>query len=166
MAETYSTEYGISYINTPITTRNYADGSSVKRKKFSYAQVLAGAASDTILLCKLPPFSELLMLLTHFTWSAFTATATIDLGWGAYTLDSDGSTVAADPDGLLDGLLLTTASTWHGGMLLTATPDDFNPIVPVKVFGNRNEVTLYATILIAAPGVAAQLNGSFYFVTP
>jgi hypothetical protein len=132
---------------------------------FSYTQVLAGAANDTILLCKLPPQSVLLMIESYFEWSAFTATATLDLGWQAYK-DVNGAVVAADDNGLMDDLLLTTASTWANGMLLTATPDDSKPVVNRKVFGNREPVVIFATIGVAAPGVAALLSGSFCFVTP
>ena len=166
MAETYSAQYTIARRNAPPTTRNYADGSALKIYQWTYTQVLAGAANDTILLTVLPPFATLLMLSSAWQWDTFTATATLDLGWQAYTLDSDGSTVAADEDGLLDGLVLTTDSMWAAGVLLTATLDDFKPIVYRKVFGNRSEVTLYATIKIAAPGIAANLNGYFAVVTP
>jgi hypothetical protein len=164
MAETYSSQYTNAYLSRP-PGHNYAYGARIRYLAFDYTQVLAGAASDTILLGKLPAQSTVLMLESAFWFASFTATATIDIGWAAYT-DVDGVAVAADADGLIDGVLLTTASTWSGGMLLTATPDDSNPIVPRKVFNNRDDVTIYATILIAAPGVAATLSGYFSYVTP
>ena len=36
-----------------------------------------------------------------------TSSATLDLGWDAYT-DKDGDAVAADPDGMVDGLSVDT----------------------------------------------------------
>lgn len=164
MAETYSTQFTNAYRSVP-TGRNYADESSLKRKKFDYTQVLAGAANDTILLCKMPPLAEVIMIASAFWWTTFTATATIDIGWQAYK-DANGVTQAASAGGLISGVVLTTASTWAHGMLLTATPDDSNPVVQVKMFNNREEVTLFATIKVAAPGVGATLSGFFAMLTP
>lgn len=164
MAETYSSQYTNAYRNVP-TGHNYADGRSAGIKLVDYTQVLAGAAADTILLFKLPPLSTLLMIDSAFWFDTFTATATIDIGWQAYTDATTGAATAADADGLIDGVLLTTASTWSHGMLLLATPDDSVPIVNTKVFNNRDEVTIFATILVAAPGVGANLHGLFKFIS-
>jgi len=164
MAETYSTQWSNAYITRP-SGHNYAYGARGRVLPFDYTQVLVGTIADTILLGKLPPQSTLLMLESAFWFTTFTATATIDIGWAAYT-DVDGVAVVADPDGLIDGVLLTTASTWAGGMLLLSTPDDSAPITNRKVFNNRDEITIFATILIAAPGVGATLNGYFNYITP
>lgn len=164
MAETYGVEYSNAYVDR-LTRKNYADGARYRRKKFSYTQVLAGDIADTILLCKLPAQSELLMIQSWLRWATFTATAQLNIGWAAY-VDVDGVTQAASAAGLLSALVLTTASTWKGGVLLLATMDDFNPVVTNKVFNNRNEITLFATIGVAVPGIGATLNGEFVFVTP
>lgn len=164
MAETYSLQYQNAYRAVP-HGNNYAEGARYREFFFSYTQVLAGAAADTILLLKLPPQSILSMIRSYLEWSAFTATATLDIGWQAY-VDVDGTTQAASAGGLMTALLLTTASIWSAGMLLTATPDDSKPVIARKVFNNRDPVTIFATIGVAAPGVAALLSGSFSVVTP
>ena len=164
MAETYSTQYTAGFLAVP-PGHTYAYGGGVRSFPFDYTQVLAGAAGDTILLMKAPPQCRILMISSAFWWASFTATATLDLGWQAY-VDMDGVTQAASAGGLLTALLLTTDSTWSGGMLLTSTPDDSKPVVNRKVFNNRDPVTIFATIGVAAPGVGATLNGHLMVVTP
>lgn len=165
MAETVSLEYAQAY-NNPLPPRNYAYGAAGRIIPFNCpAAPLVGAAADTILLCKLPAQATLYMIQSYVEWSVFTATATLDIGWRAYT-DVNGTPVAASAGGLLTALLLTTASIWSQGMLLTATPDDFKPVVSRKVFNNRDEVTIFATIGVAAPGVGSLLSGAFVVVTP
>ena len=165
MAETYSVEYQALYRSSP-PGHSYAIGAHPRLWEFSYTQVLAGASADTILLgMKLPPQTTFYVIEGAFEWATFTATATLDLGWQAYT-DVDGVVQVADADGLIDGLLLTTDSTWSKGMLLTATPDDSKPVVNRKVFNNRDPVPIFATIGVAAPGVGATLHGHFMFKTP
>ena len=165
MAETYSVEYQALYRSSP-PGHSYAIGAHPRFWEFSYTQVLAGTAADTILLgMKLPSQTTFYPIEGAFEWTSFTATATLDLGWQAY-VDMEGVTQAASAGGLMTGLLLTTASTWSKGMLLTATPDDSKPVVNRKVFNNRDPVTIFATIGVAAPGIGATLNGHFMFKTP
>jgi len=164
MAETNSLQYANAYVTRP-TVPNYSYGAALREFFFSYTQVLVGTAADTILLCKLPPQSTLVMIMSYFEWATFTATATLSIGWQAYT-DVNGAAVALSAAGLLSSLLLTTDRTWSGGMLLTATPDDSIPVVNRKVFNNSTEVTIYATIGVAAPGVGATLSGHFMVQTP
>lgn len=161
MAETYSQEYFNNFIAAP-RGNNYAYGRSPKNMPVHYVQLLAGAAGDTILLGKLPPRSTLSMWQSLLRWTTFTSGATLSLGWQAYT-DEDGVLQAASAAGLLNAVSLTVAGAWNGGMLVVATPDDSLPVVDEKIFNNRTEVTLFATIGAQAPGIGATLFGGLAF---
>jgi hypothetical protein len=164
MAETYSQEWTAKFISTP-RGNIYAPGARPRGMPINYTQVLAGAANDTILLNQLPPHSTVSMWESWVRWTGATATATLSLGWQAYR-DEDGLVVAANPAGLLSGVLLTAAGGWNGGMLVVATPDDSLPVVDELVLNNRGPVTIVATIGVAAPGVGMTLKGRLHFYTP
>ena len=152
MAETYSAQWTSAYITSP-RGNTYAWGTRQRGFFFNYTQVLAGAANDTIMLMKLPPHSRLHMWESWFEWATATATAQLNVGWAAYK-DEDGATVAASAAGLLSAVVITSDGGWSHGMHVIATPDDSRPVVGVKVFNNREPVTIYATIGVAAPGIA------------
>ncbi len=71
----------------------------------------AGDATSTARLIRLP--AGKIRLLAASSWlknSAWTATAVLDIGWEAYR-DKSGAVVAADPDGIVVGMTVATAST-------------------------------------------------------
>src|SRR5262245_36155665 len=160
MAETMSVEMA-AILSAP-RGNIYAYGRAPKILQVHYTQVLAGAANDTILLGRLPPRSTWSPWKTTFRWTGFTSGATLSVGWQAYR-DEDGVLQAASAAGLLSAILLTAAGSWNGGMLIVATPDDSLPVVDEKVFNNRAEVQLYATIGAQAPGAGAVLYGEIGF---
>ena len=70
----------------------------------SHTQSGAGEATSSVALWKVPPGSVRLILpmsYLYINWT--TSSATFDLGWDAYE-DLSGTTVVADPNGLIDGL--------------------------------------------------------------
>lgn len=164
MAETYSVQYSRSFIDSP-PGNNYGYGARLRAFDIDYTQVLVGAANDTILLAKLPPYSTVDMMRSWFQFATFTDTATLSIGWAAYK-DEDGATQAASAAGLLSAILLTTDGYWSHGMLVVATPDDSPPVTPRKVFLNREPVTIYATIGVTTVGIGAILKGSLAVLTP
>lgn len=162
MAETYSTEYTVQLQVTP-GAKIFGPLLKLACYPFTYTQAANGSINDTIILAKLPPRSILLMHLSRITWAGWTATATIDLGWKTYK-DLNGVAVADDPNGLLSAVVLTSASTWFGGMVVLATLDNSEPVVWRKDFSNSEEVLIYATIGVAAPGAADTLEGELVFI--
>ena len=148
------------------TPKNNAHGASPRNADFYYTQVALGTIGDTINLVRIDcPRMVVDMFKSWFLFTGWTATATLSIGWRAYT-DVDGVPVAEDAAGLLSAVLLTADGAWSHGMLVVATPDDSLPVVGRKVFNNRGAVTLFATIGVAAPGAGDILNGSFCFKTP
>ena len=86
---------------------------------FTHAQSGAGDATSSVALCQLPAGKVRLLLGSSFMYVNWTtASATLDLGWDAYTAQ-DGTTTAADVDGLLDGLSVETAGLYSGEDLCT-----------------------------------------------
>ncbi|SRR5216684_1864166 len=164
MAETYGTEWTNAYITSP-RVNNYAMGARKRAFRFNYTQVLAGAAADTILLMKLPPHSTISMYESWIRWATATATATLSLGWQAYT-DEDATVQALSAAGLLSSILLTADGSWTHGVLSVSSIAAAQPVVSTKVFNNRTPVTLYATIGVAAPGVGFTMEGRLAIYTP
>ena len=160
MAETYSAEYTAAYITTP-PGNTYAYKTRKRTLQFSYTQVLAGTAADTIVLGKLPPKATIVMWESYFRWATFTSGATLSVGWKAYK-DEDGTTQALAAAGLLSAVSLTTDGAWTHG-ILASTPAMSVPVVDEKVLNNREEVTIVATIGSQAPGVGAKLSGRLAF---
>ena len=158
-----STQFAAYY--TVPRGRIYAMGSRERKYDFDYTVAGAGVANDTVGLTILPPKCTLYMIESWFEWTGHTSGQTISIGWSSYT-DEDGNVVAASAAGLISGLVLTTASTWSSGMLLTATPDDSKPVVNRKRFNNRDAVEIFATLATQAPADAATFNGCFNVLTP
>lgn len=116
----------------------------VRQMFFTHAQSGAGDAGSSVVLGKLPAGKVRLLASqskAYVNWT--TASATLDLGWDAYT-DSDGNAVAADPDGLDDGLDVDAAGYKTFGnvaaMLLTGG---------TKIFDSQDGVVIRATSVAA-----------------
>jgi len=91
---------------------------SVRIAFFTHDQVGTGDTGSSVALCKLPAGRvRLLMSLSKAYVNWTTSSATLDLGWDAYT-DNAGSTVAADPDGLVNALDVDTVGfqTFEGAI--------------------------------------------------
>lgn len=101
----YSTQYTNSYITVPMVANHPTeDGGVMMIKYFAHAFSATADVTSSVALCKLPPGQVRLILplsYAYINWT--TGSQTLDLGWDAYTA-MDGSTTAADPDGLIDGL--------------------------------------------------------------
>ena len=75
---------------------------------FTHDQVGTGDTGSSVALCELPAGRvRVLASLSRAYVNWTTSSATLDLGWDAYT-DLNGDAVAADPDGLVDGLSVDT----------------------------------------------------------
>ena len=99
-----SAEYTIQ-TTTPIANSNTVDKHGKLRTLFfTHDQDGAGDANSTVTLGKLPAGKvKIIGGLSRFYCNWVTSSQTMDIGWEAYT-DLDGDTVAADVDGMVDGL--------------------------------------------------------------
>jgi hypothetical protein len=117
-------------------------GGKVQLAFFTHTQSGAGDATSSAALVKLPPGRVRVLLSlssAYVNWT--TASATLDLGWDAYT-GLDGAAVAADPDGLVDGLDVDTENYYT---LRAATPAAIELLGGSKVFTSKDGVVIRAT---------------------
>ena len=116
-----STEY-TNATATPVTLNeaNVYHG-RVRIAHFTHDQDGAGDATSSVALCSLPAGKVKVLLSSsnaYVNWT--TGSATLDLGWDAYT-NISGTAVAADADGLLNGLNVDTVGYQNFGADQVAT---------------------------------------------
>lgn len=144
-----STEYTNVTATPPTNLQTTEAHGRVRIQYFVHAQSGAGDAGSSVALCKLPAGRVRLLLpmsSIYVNWT--TASATMDLGWDAYT-DAEGDAVVADADGLVDGVSVESAGYFTGTGLtavaaLAATGG-------TKLFESNSGVVIRAT----SPGAIA-----------
>lgn len=160
------TEYAAVYVTKPPALVSTAVWHGRVRQAFvSHTQSGAGDAGSSVALFKLPPGTVRLILpLSYLYVNWTTASATLDLGWDAYTA-LDGTAVAADADGLINGLDVDTADV-YGFEELTASAGagatTANAYAPV--FTSRDGVVIRATSTDVALADASALAGVLTYV--
>ena len=131
-----STEYTNAYSTTPPVMNDASEWAGrVRIMQFTTTQSGAGDATSSFAIGKLPPGKITLIAYAssaYVNWT--TASATMDLGWDAYT-DQDGNAVAASVDGIDNGVSVDTAGFFSFGSGLTATGG-------LKQFSSREGVVL------------------------
>lgn len=143
---------------TPVTlnpTTDYAG--RVRIMYFTHAQSGAGDATSSVALGSLPAGKVKVLLSSsnaYVNWT--TSSATLDLGWDVYT-DGDGNSVAADADGLVDGLNVDTAGQFSFGADQAATGGTYT-------FNSKSGVTIRATSQDTAIADGDDLVGYILYV--
>ena len=127
------------------------DGGKLRYFSFDWTQVTLGDIASTAGLIKLPP-GRWKPVGAFINTSAFGASRTLDIGWGAYT-QHDGTAVVADPDGLVAAKDVSAALVAWG----------FNVATYRTVIDSRTEVEIYCTIAGGTFPAAATLKGEFLF---
>tara|TARA_R110000751_G_scaffold264535_3_gene363622 strand:+ start:4407 stop:4901 length:495 start_codon:yes stop_codon:yes gene_type:complete len=107
-----TTQKSVEYTNataTPVVNNNTTEQhGSIRIAFFTHTQVGTGDTGSSAALCRLPAGRvRLLASLSRAYVNWTTSSATLDLGWDAYTNLSN-TAVAADPDGLINGLSVDT----------------------------------------------------------
>lgn len=134
-----STQYANAYTTRPVVNNPPTDLTGKLRiAYFTHTQSGAGDATSDVAAVRLPPGRvRLLGLLSSIYVNWTTASATIDIGWAAY-VDFAGDAVAADPNGLDDGVSVETAGAVPVGTVLVAANNS-------KVFESQGGVTILLT---------------------
>ena len=152
-----STEY-TNATSSPVVQNAVHDyHGRVRIAYFTHDQDGAGDATSSVALCSLPAGKVKVLLSSsnaYVNWT--TGSATIDLGWDAYT-DIDGSAVAADADGLLNGLSVETAGYQNFGADQTATGGAYT-------FETQGGVVIRATSQDTAIAAGDDLVGYILYV--
>ena len=103
-----SVEYANRISDPVVKAGTIADKGKLRTLAFTHNQVGVGDAGSTVTLGKLPAGKvKIIGGLSRFYCNWTASSQTVDLGWEAYT-DNTGTAVAADPDGMLDGLDVDT----------------------------------------------------------
>ena len=120
---------------------------------FSFTRTAQGAAGSLCNLLQLPGGRVRLILpLSRIHTSALGASRTMDIGWLAHT-DHDGDAVAADPNGLDDGVDVSSAVAFNPGG--TVGTDE------TYLFNSRDGVVLTAQVNDGTWDAAETLSGYF-----
>jgi len=112
---------------------------------FSHDQDGAGDATSSVALGKLPAGKvRLFMGLSRAYVNWTTSSATIDLGWDAY-IDLAGDAVAADPDGLINGISVDTVGYFSLEGASGGTGAPLKATGGTKLFESQGGVLIRAT---------------------
>ena len=144
-----STEY-TNETATPVVN-NYPteDHGKVRIMFFTHNQDGAGDANSTVTLGKLPAGRvRVIGGLSRFYCNWTTSSQTMDIGWEAFTAQ-DGTTTAADADGLVDGLDVDTAGYFALESALAAE----------KATGGTHLFESKDGVTIVAKAIAAMVDG-------
>jgi len=152
-----STEY-TNATSTPVVQNAVHDyHGRVRIAYFTCDQDGAGDATSSVALCSLPAGKVRVLLSSsnaYVNWT--TGSATLDLGWDAYT-NTDGTAVTADPDGLVNGLNVDTVGYQNFGAGTTATGG-------THLFESQGGVVLRATSQDTAIASGDDLVGYMMYV--
>jgi len=153
-----SVEYAKAYSTTPPTKLKPDElHGRLRIARFVHDQSGAGDATSDVAAVKLPPGRvTVLGLLSSVYVNWTTASATMDVGWDAYT-DFDGTAVAADPNGLDDGTDVDTAGVQNIGSVLATAGN-------VKTFESKDGVVIRFTSQDTAIVDGDDLSGYIVYV--
>ena len=152
-----STEYAAAEVNYTSKLDPIDLHGRVRVAYFTHDQSGAGDATSSVALCKLPAGRVRLLAAqskAYVNWT--TASATLDLGWDAYT-DINGTAVAADPNGIDDGLDVDAVGYQTFGTALVATGG-------TKEFESQEGVVIRATSQDVAIVDGDDLVGALLYV--
>lgn len=152
MATTNSNEYAAALVTKPASMQDTSTWQgNIKFYFFSYTQSGIATIGDLMRTVKLPGGkSRLILSLSRIYHSAGGTGSTMDLGWEAYT-DLDGNAVAADPNGIDDGIDSSAAAAVNpGGTIGTHE---------TKVFESKDGVVLTTQVNDTAFPDAGTISG-------
>ena len=152
-----STEYTNATANPVVQNAVHDYHGRVRIAYFTHDQDGAGDATSSVALCALPAGKVRVLLASssaYVNWT--TGSATLDLGWDAYT-NTDGTAVSADPDGLVNGLDVDTAGYQTFGAGTAATGGTY-------LFESQGGVVLRATSQDQALASGDDLVGYMMYV--
>lgn len=154
-----STQYEALYGTSLSTLYPTEINGEVKIAYFAHDQSGAGDSSSIVYAVKLPPGRVRLigkLCNVYVNWT--TASATMDVGWLAYT-GLDGTTVAADADGLDDGLDVDAAGNRNLCSVAACAATGYT-----KLFESRDGVTITFTTASTAIASGDDLVGTLAYV--
>lgn len=155
-----STEYTNATASPPTMAQPTEAAGRLRVMFFTHDQDGAGDATSSVAVGLLPGGRvRVLTSLSRAYVNWTTGSATLDLGWDAYT-DFDNSTVAADPDGLINGLNVDTV----GYQTLEGAIAGIKATGGTHVFESKEGVVIRATSQDTAIASGDDLVGYLVYV--
>lgn len=167
----YSAAYQNAFVSVPSVMNMPTEDQGVLQFKYCTHTFSATAdVTSSVALFKLPAGRVRLILPLSYAYVNWTTgSATMDLGWDAYT-DLDGATVVADPDGLIDGLDVDAVGFRNfvgnatGALNTNFTTTGVEAQGGTLLFSSRSGVVIRATSQDVAE-VAADTIAAFFVYT-
>jgi hypothetical protein len=144
-----STEYANSIASPLVTTDTVTAKGKLRSLAFTHDQDGVGDAGSFVVIGKLPPGRvKIIGGLSQFYCNFTAGSQTIDIGWQAYE-DLDGTAVALDVDGMIDGLDVDAVGyfTMQGNTAAT------------KLLGGNHTFTSKAGVVITVKAIGALADG-------
>lgn len=155
-----STEYTNATATPPTMAQPTESQGRLRVAFFTHDQSGAGDATSSVALAKIPGGRvRVLTSLSRAYVNWTTGSATLDLGWDAFTA-VDGTTTAADPNGLIDGLNVDTV----GYQTLEGALAGIKATGGTHVFESRDGVVIRATSQDTAIASGDDLVGYLIYV--
>lgn len=157
-----TTENSNQYANTVAEPRvknpTHEAHGRVRLARFNFTQgAAAGDAGSLARLVRLPKGRvRVLLPLSRIAHSALGASRTLDLGWEAYHADDGSGLVAADPNGLDDGVDVSSAGALVPGGTLGGDE--------TRLFGSLDGVVVTAQVNDGTIPAGATLDGHLAYV--
>ncbi len=156
MATTNSTQVANGLASPPVLNESNIYGGKLRFYEFDYTQSGIATVADTMAAIKLPPGRVRLVLpLSRIAFSAGGTSSTMDIGWEAYT-QTDNTAVAADPNGLDDGVDTSSAGSVNPSSIIGGAE--------TKLFDSKEGVVITLQINDTAFPDAGTLKGYFALV--
>jgi len=120
---TVTTQNATQYANTQADPRvlnpTHEVHGRLRMARFNFVQTGVGDTGSIVRLAGLPKGKlRVILPLSRLAFSALGASRTLDLGWEAYQADDGSGEIAADPNGLDDGIDVSSAgAVTPGGTL-------------------------------------------------
>ncbi len=142
-----STQFANTLADPRVQNDTHEAHGRLRFARFNFTQgAAAGDAGSIARLVKLPKGKVRVVLpLSRVAHSALGASRTLDLGWEAHVADDGSGDVAADPNGLDDGVAVNIAGAFTpGGTLGGDETKLFESLDGVVVTGQVNDGTIPA----------------------
>ncbi|MEP4379757.1 MAG: hypothetical protein ABJ215_01150 [Alphaproteobacteria bacterium] len=142
-----STQYANTLAEPRVANPTHDAHGRLRFARFNFTQgAAAGDAGSLARLVKLPKGKVRVILpLSRLAHSALGASRTLDLGWEAHVGDDGSGAVAADPNGLDDGVDVSSAGAFvPGGTLGGDETQLFESLDGVVITGQVNDGTIPA----------------------
>lgn len=152
-----STQYANTLADPRIRNATHEAHGRLRVARFNFIQAGAGDAGSTVRLLALPKGRvRVIGPLSRIAHSAMGAGRTLDLGWEAYRADDGSGEVAADPNGLDDGIDVSSAGAVVPGGALGGDE--------TMLFASLAGVVLTAQVNDATIPDGATLDGTVVYV--